>query len=310
LSRTAPTRPDGGSGAAGPGSGAESKRGAPSPSTLTPDPSEALLEALPYIATFVGKTVVVKIGGSIGQDGTALEDVVTLHRLGVKPVVVHGGGPMISDWQDRLGLETKFVDGRRYTDEPTLDLARMVLIGKVNSDLVAYLGSLGAPAVGLSGIDGGMIRARIRDPKLGLVGEVVDVDLTALRALSAAGYLVVVAPAAVTADSQPLNVNADSIAGDIARALEAEKLVFFTDVDGILDASGSVISTLTIAGARDLIASGQASGGMIPKIEACIRALDTVPRAHVLDGRVPHALLRELFTDAGVGTMIVRDESS
>ncbi len=279
------------------------------PETLS-DPTEALLEALPYFAHFVGKTVVVKIGGSIGQDGTALEDVVTLHRLGVKPVVVHGGGPMISDWQDRLGLETKFVDGRRYTDEPTLDLARMVLIGKVNSDLVAYLCSLGAPAVGLSGIDGGMIRARIRDPKLGLVGEVIDVDLTALRALSAAGYLVVIAPAAVTAECQPLNVNADSIAGDIARALEAEKLVFFTDVDGILDASGSVLSTLTTAQARDLIASGEVKGGMIPKVEACIRALDTVPRAHVLDGRVRHALLRELFTDAGVGTMIVREEES
>jgi acetylglutamate kinase len=272
-----------------------------------PDPSEALLEALPYISSFVGKTVVVKIGGSIGQDGTALEDVVTLQRLGVKPVIVHGGGPLISEWQGRMGLEPKFVDGRRYTDELTLDLARMVLIGKVNSDLVAYLGSLGASAVGLSGIDGGMIRARLRDPKLGLVGEVVDVDLTALRALSAAGYLVVVAPAAVDAQGQPLNVNADSIAGDLARALEAEKLVFFTDVDGVLDADGSILSTLTVEQARELIASGQVRGGMIPKVEACVRALDTVPRAHVLDGRVRHALLRELFTDAGVGTMIARD---
>ena len=272
-----------------------------------PDPSEALLEALPYISSFVGKTVVVKIGGSIGQDGTALEDVVTLQRLGVKPVIVHGGGPLISEWQGRMGLEPKFVDGRRYTDELTLDLARMVLIGKVNSDLVAYLGSLGARAVGLSGIDGGMIRARLRDPKLGLVGEVVDVDLTPLRALSAAGYLVVVAPAAVDAQGQPLNVNADSIAGDLARALEAEKLVFFTDVDGVLDADGSILSTLSVEQARELIASGQVRGGMIPKVEACVRALDTVPRAHVLDGRVRHALLRELFTDAGVGTMIARD---
>jgi acetylglutamate kinase len=272
-----------------------------------PDPSEALLEALPYISSFVGKTVVVKIGGSIGQDGTALEDVVTLQRLGVKPVIVHGGGPLISEWQGRMGLEPKFVDGRRYTDELTLDLARMVLIGKVNSDLVAYLGSLGARAVGLSGIDGGMIRARLRDPKLGLVGEVIGVDLTALRALSAAGYLVVVAPAAVDANGQPLNVNADSIAGDLARALEAEKLVFFTDVDGVLDADGSILSTLSVEQARELIASGQVRGGMIPKVEACVRALDTVPRAHVLDGRVRHALLRELFTDAGVGTMIARD---
>src|SRR5437763_3896835 len=136
--------------------------------------AEALLEALPYFARFVGKTIVVKIGGSIGQDGTALEDVVTLAKMGVRPVVVHGGGPMISEWQARMGLEPRFVDGRRYTDELTLDLARMVLIGKVNSDLIAHLASLGAKAVGLSGIDGGLIKGRIRDPKLGLVGWVKE----------------------------------------------------------------------------------------------------------------------------------------
>jgi acetylglutamate kinase len=276
--------------------------------SIDPDgATEALLEALPYIARFVGKTVVVKIGGSIGEDGTALEDVVTLHRLGVKPIVVHGGGPLISDWQARLGLEPKFVQGRRFTDEVTLDLARMVLIGKVNSDLVAHLGTLGARAVGLSGIDGGMVRARLRDPELGLVGEVVDVDLTPLRTLAAAGYLVVVAPAAATAEGQPLNVNADSVAGDLARAVEAEKLVFFTDVAGVLDAGGSLLSALTAERVRELIASGEIRGGMIPKVEASVRALDTVPAAHVLDGRVRHALLRELFTDAGVGTMITKE---
>ena len=272
--------------------------------------AEALLEALPYIARYVGKTVVVKIGGSIGQDGTALEDVVTLARLGVKPIVVHGGGPMISEWQGRMGLEPKFVEGRRYTDEMTLDLARMVLIGKVNSDLVAHLRGLGAKAIGLSGIDGGLIEARLRDPKLGLVGEVVDVDLTPLQLLTDAGYLVVVAPSAADSEGQPLNVNADTIAGDLARALATEKLIFFTDVDGVLDENGQHISTLTDVEARELIASGQASGGMIPKIEACIRALDTVPRAHILDGRVPHALLGELFTHEGVGTMIERAPSA
>ncbi len=272
--------------------------------------AEALLEALPYIAEYVGKTVVVKIGGSIGDDGTALEDVVTLARLGVKPIVVHGGGPMISEWQGRMGLEPKFVEGRRYTDEMTLDLARMVLIGKVNSDIVAHLRTLGAKAIGLSGIDGGLIEAQLRDPKLGYVGEVTEVDLTPLQLLTDAGYLVVVAPSAASAEGQPLNVNADSIAGDIARALGAEKLIFFTDVEGVLDADGKIISTLTDAAARGLIASGQASGGMIPKIEACIRALDTVPRAHILDGRVRHALLGELFTHAGVGTMIARSPSA
>jgi acetylglutamate kinase len=300
LSRTAPTRPE-----------------APAPEAPRADQpfdseaaTEALLEALPYIARFVGKSVVVKIGGSIGDDGTALEDVVTLHRLGVRPVVVHGGGPQISDWQERMGLEPRFVEGRRYTDEQTLDLARMVLIGKVNSDLVAYLCSLGAKAVGLSGLDGGMIRARLRDPELGLVGEVADVDLKPVRTMMEAGYLVVVAPSAADEHGQPLNVNADSIAGDLARALGAEKLVFFTDVVGVLDANGALLSTLSVEQVRELIDSGEIKGGMIPKVEACVRALDTVPRTHVLDGRVRHALLRELFTDAGVGTMIVRQEET
>jgi acetylglutamate kinase len=270
----------------------------------------AIKEALPYISRYVGKTVVVKIGGSIHGDGTALEDVVTLARLGVKPVVVHGGGPMISEWQGKMGLEPKFVDGRRYTAEITLDLARMVLIGKANSDLVAHLVSLGGRAVGLSGIDGGLIRARLRDPKLGLVGEVTHVDLGPVKALMDAGYLVVVAPSAADNAGQPLNVNADSIAGDIARALGAEKLVMFTDVDGVKDRSGTVLSALTVARVSDLIASGEISGGMIPKVEACVRALDTVSRTHILDGRVPHALLGELFTDAGVGTMITRDDTA
>lgn len=270
----------------------------------------AIKEALPYIARYVGKTVVIKIGGSIHGDGTALEDVVTLARLGVKPVVVHGGGPMISEWQGKMGLEPKFVDGRRYTDEVTLDLARMVLIGKANSDLVAHLVSLGGRAVGLSGIDGGLIRAKLRDPRLGLVGEVTHVDLGPVKALMDAGYVVVVAPSATDETGQPLNVNADSIAGDIARALHAEKLVMFTDVDGVRDGTGKVLSVLTVERIREMIESGEVAGGMIPKVEACVRALDTVPRAHILDGRVEHALLGELFTDAGVGTMITRETSA
>jgi len=272
--------------------------------------ANAIKEALPYVSRYVGKSVVVKIGGSIHGDGTALEDVVTLSRLGVKPVVVHGGGPMITEWQSKMGLEAKFVDGRRYTDEVTLDLARMVLIGKANSDLVAHLISLGGRAVGLSGIDGGLIKARLRDPKLGLVGEVTEVDLGPVKALMDAGYLVVVAPSAADDTGQPLNVNADSIAGDIARALGAETLVMFTDVDGVKDKGGNVLSELTVGQVHALIASGEISGGMIPKVEACVRALDTVPTAQILDGRVPHALLGELFTDAGVGTMITRDATA
>jgi acetylglutamate kinase len=186
----------------------------------------------------------------------------------------------------------------------------MVLIGKANSDLVAHLVSLGGRAVGLSGIDGGLIRAKLRDPKLGLVGEVTHVDLGPVKALMEAGYLVVVAPSATDDTGQPLNVNADSIAGDIARALGAEKLVMFTDVDGVRDKSGSVLSALTVEQVKALIASGEISGGMIPKVEACVRALDTVSRTHILDGRVSHALLGELFTDAGVGTMITRDATA
>jgi acetylglutamate kinase len=264
------------------------------------------MEALPYVAQFVGKTIVVKIGGSIRGDGTALDDVITLHKLGVHPVVVHGGGPIISDWQKRAGIETKFVQGRRVTDEPTLDIAHMVLIGKVNRDLVAYLGANGVRAFGLSGVDGGMIQGRVRDPELGFVGDVDTVDLKPIQALIGAGYLPVIAPAAITPDGQPLNINADSVAGDIARALSAEKLVFFTDVAGVLDGNGELVPTMTPDRALELIASGEIKGGMIPKIEACLEALKTVPRAHVLDGRVPHALLRELFSSAGVGTMITR----
>jgi acetylglutamate kinase len=178
----------------------------------------------------------------------------------------------------------------------------------VNSDLIAHLTSLGAKAVGLSGIDGGLIKGRIRDPKLGFVGEVTEVDLGPAKALMDAGYLVVIAPAAIDSTGQPLNVNADSIAGDIARALNAEKLVFFTDVAGVLDGNGDLVPSLSIKKVWDLIASREIRGGMIPKVEACVRALDTVPAAHILDGRVPHALLGELFTDSGVGTMISRDE--
>jgi len=186
----------------------------------------------------------------------------------------------------------------------------MVLIGKVNSDLVAYLAAQGARAVGVSGIDGGLIKARVRDPKLGFVGEVTDVDLGPVQALMDAGYLVVIAPAAIDRTGQPLNVNADSIAGDLARALNAEKLVFFTDVAGVLDKDGDLLSTLTVERVWELIGSREIKGGMIPKVEACVRALDTVPAAHILDGRVPHALLRELFTDSGVGTMITRAASA
>jgi acetylglutamate kinase len=269
---------------------------------------ETIREALPRIANLVGKTIVLKVGGSVGIEPWILEDIVTLHKIGVHTVVVHGGGPMISDWQERLGYETRFIEGRRYTDEQTLDVVRSVLIGLVNSDLVGGFSALGVPAVGLSGLDGGLIQATVRDPKLGLVGDVVHIDLRPLRALQDAGYMVVVAPVGRNEDGRPLNINADTVAGDIARALHAEKLVFFTDVTGVLDRAGVLMTELTSDQVWDLIGSGEIHGGMIPKVEACVRALDTVTHAHIIDGRVPNALLRGLLTDEAVGTMFTSDK--
>jgi acetylglutamate kinase len=223
----------------------------------------------------------------------------------VRPVIVHGGGASITDLTERLGLETRFVEGRRYTDEPTLDAARMVLVGKVNGDIVAEINAQGGLAIGLNGLDGKMIQARLRDEQLGLVGDVERFDLRPLEMLLAQGYTAVIAPIASGPDGRPLNVNADSVAGDLARALRAEKMILFTDVAGVLDESGRLLAELSGDEVRELISSGVIKGGMIPKVEACMRALETVPRVHILDGREPHTLIEELLTDTGVGTMIV-----
>lgn len=268
--------------------------------------AEILIEAIPYINRFVGKTIVVKMGGStMDSDQTVLEDVATLKRLGINPVLVHGGGPEISDWMRRIDKKPQFVEGLRVTDQETLDIASMVLRGKVNAELVARLNALGVSAVGLCGADASLFQAVQRDRRLGYVGEVVRVDLRLLGLLTAQGYLPVVAPIALGESGQLLNVNGDTAAGELAAALCAEKLIFFTDVAGIQDREGRVLSQLTVMEAEELITSGTATGGMIPKVRACIKALTTVGRTHIIDGRVPHALLRELFTDAGVGTMIV-----
>jgi acetylglutamate kinase len=268
---------------------------------------EALVTSLPHLARLVGKVVVLKIGGSIKQEGTVVDDVILLQRLGVRPVIVHGGGPVITELSKRLGLETRFVEGRRYTDAATLDAARMALVGKVNGDIVAEINSRGGSAVGLCGLDGRLIQARLRDPELGFVGEVERFDLRPLEMLTAAGYMAVIAPIASGPDGHPLNVNADTIAGELARALAAEKMVLFTDVPGVMDETGQLISELTKSQVRELIDGGVIKGGMIPKVEACTRALDRVPRVHILDGRSPNALIEELLTDTGVGTMIVSD---
>jgi acetylglutamate kinase len=269
----------------------------------TDEKTAALLEALPYICDFVGKTVVVKVGGSVGEEGTVLDDVVWLKRLGINPVLVHGGGPQISQRLDRLGVETHFVEGRRFTDQQTLEIVHEVLM-RINGAFVSYLNGHGVSAWGCNGLDGEMLHARLRDERLGLVGEVEAVNLRPIRSLVEQGYVVVIAPLAAGPDSQPLNVNADTVAGEVARALHAEKLVLFTDVPGVLDTEGQVMPELTRERVEQMLDDGTIRGGMIPKIQACLRALEAVPRVHVLDGRVPHALIRELFTHEGVGTML------
>jgi len=265
--------------------------------------TEALLEALPYICEYVGKTVVIKVGGSVGEEGTVLDDVIWLKRLGINPVLVHGGGPQISERLGRLGVETHFVEGRRFTDKQTLDVVHEVLM-RINGAFVSYLNAHKVPAWGCNGLDGEVLRARLRDQRLGLVGEVEAVNLKPIKSLVEQGYVVVMAPLAAGPESQPLNVNADTVAGEVARALGAEKFVMFTDVPGVLDARGQVLAELTREQVERMLGDSTISGGMIPKIQACLRALDTVPRVHVLDGRVPHALIRELFTREGVGTML------
>jgi len=263
----------------------------------------ALLEALPYICEYVGKTIAIKVGGSVGDEGTVLDDVIWLKRLGINPVLIHGGGPQISQRLDRLGVETRFVEGRRFTDQQTLEVVHEVLM-RINGEFVSYLNGHGVSAWGCNGLDGNVLRARLRDERLGLVGEVEAVSLRPIQSLVEQGYVVVIAPLASGPNSHPLNVNADTVAGEVARALHAEKLVLFTDVPGVLDADGQVLAELDRHQVEAMLGDRTIRGGMIPKIQACLRALETVPRVHVLDGRVQHALIRELFTRAGVGTML------
>lgn len=267
--------------------------------------AQVLREAQPYIEALRGQTVVIKLGGSTLDDGQdALEDIIWLRGLGARPVLVHGGGPHISEWLRRVGLPATFVRGLRVTDAATLDVVRMVLVGKVNGDLVRTVARLGGRAVGLSGLDGPILRAEPLAPELGFVGRVSAVNPEPVHALAAAGYIPIIAPLGLGADGAVLNINADDAAADLARGLDAAKLLYLSDVPGIYDASGQLLSTLTSAATRALLADGTISGGMIPKAEACLRALERVRRVHIVDGREAHVLVRELFTDAGAGTMI------
>ena len=269
--------------------------------------AQVLREAQPYIETLRGRTLVIKLGGStLDNQRDALEDIVWLRGLGAHPVLVHGGGPEINDWLERVGLPRRFERGLRVTDAATLDVVRMVLAGKVNGDLVRLLVSLGGRAIGLSGIDGGLLHARQIAADLGYVGAVTTVDAGVITALSAAGFIPVIAPIALGDEDTVLNVNADDAAADLARGLSATKLLYLSDVPGVLDAQGRLLSELTDHEVRALIDQGVISGGMIPKAEAALRALETTERVHIVDGREPHVLIRELFTHEGAGTMIRR----
>lgn len=269
--------------------------------------AEVLTEALPYIDFLKGKTLVIKLGGStLEHNRPVLQDIVWLYKLGIRPVLVHGGGPYINEWLAKLQLPTRFENGLRVTDAPTLEVVRMVLMGQVNSGLVLMASQLGGKAVGLSGTDGRMIQARIADERLGFVGEVEEVDPTPVQALIEQGYIPIIAPLGEGPDSTCLNINADLVASHLAGALNAEKLIFLSNVVGICRSDGSLISELHEEEARQLIEQGVINGGMIPKVDACLEALKIVPRIHIVDGREEHVLLRELFTDQGAGTMIVR----
>jgi acetylglutamate kinase len=277
--------------------------------------ANTLIEALPYLREYWGATMVIKYGGAAMVEpelkALVLQDVVLLRYVGMYPVLVHGGGPEISEMMRRLGKEPAFVRGLRVTDEETMAIAEMVLVGRINQDLVAAVNAAGGKGVGLSGKHGRMLRVvkQQGDVDLGLVGDIREVDPTLLRTVSAQGYVPLIAPIGVGDDGQTYNINADHAAGKIAGALQATKLIVLSDVPGILadvKDETTLVSSLSAEQARLMIAGGQVEAGMIPKLEACLDALaHGVPRCHIIDGRAPHALLMEIFTDVGSGTMVL-----
>ena len=276
------------------------------------DKAEVLIEALPYMQRFLGKTIVIKYGGAAMKDAELRRsfavDVVLLKHIGVRPVIVHGGGPQIGAALERQGVETRFVDGLRVTDDATMEVVEMVLGGSVNREIVELIQRGGGQAIGLTGNDGRMLQVRRRftdERDIGRVGVVERVDAAPIHAVVDAGFVPVIAPLGIGSDGLTYNVNADEAAGAVASALAAEKLILLTDVEGVIDAEGRLIPQLAAAAALDAIERGVVAGGMIPKIEACLAALRAgVPRAHVIDGRILHAVLLEVFTDSGVGTLL------
>ena len=277
--------------------------------------AHVLVEALPYIRRFAGKTVVVKFGGNAiagtsDHDALSLfaEDIVLMHTVGIRPVVVHGGGPQINEMLTRLNIESSFSNGLRVTDAATMEVVQMVLNGQVNPQIVSAINTHGNVAVGLSGEDGRTLQCVPRDASLGFVGDIERVRTHDIEGLLADGLVPVLSTVGVDVNGQPYNVNADTAAGAIAEALSAEKIIYLTDIAGLrkdIDDASSLIQRISVTDLSALIADGTISGGMIPKIESCMQAVKGgVKSAHILDGRIAHVLLLELFTDQGVGTMI------
>jgi acetylglutamate kinase len=280
-----------------------------------------LIEALPYIRNFYGKTFVIKYGGAAQTEEelkkSFAQDIVLLHFIGIKPIIIHGGGPKISQTMKKMGKEPAFIQGQRVTDKETMDIVEMVLGGLVNKEIVALINSHGGKAVGLSGKDGGLIKAKKKLLKktarsgeeeiidIGLVGEVESVDPDVLDSIEKAGFIPVISPVGVGAKGEAYNINADYVASAIAAVLKAEKFILLTDVPGIKNKKGDVISSVNKKGIKKLIDEGTVSGGMLPKVQACARAIDAgVRKTHIVDGRVPHCLLLEIFTKEGIGTEI------
>lgn len=281
------------------------------------DRVHVLSEALPYLQTFAGRTIVVKYGGAAMKDATlkagVIRDIVFMACVGIHPVVVHGGGPEINIWLEKLEIEPQFKNGLRVTDAATMDVVEMVLVGRVNKELVSLINQAGGAAVGLCGKDGNLIKARPQGQAgIGFVGEVTSVDIQLVAALVKDGYIPVVSSVAADETGQAYNINADTVAGELAAALGAEKLILLTDTPGILEDyqdSGTLIHKLDIQKARQLIDGGVVSGGMIPKVNCCVRSLaQGVRAAHIIDGRIPHSLLLEIFTDTGIGSMLVASD--
>ncbi|WP_024545265.1 acetylglutamate kinase [Picosynechococcus sp. NKBG15041c] len=276
-----------------------------------------LSEALPYMQQFAGRTIVVKYGGAAMKDSTlkdkVIRDIVFLCCIGMRPIVVHGGGPEINTWLAKLNIEPQFKDGLRVTDADTMDVVEMVLVGRVNKEIVSLINQEGGLAVGLCGKDGNMIQARhVGKEGVGFVGEVTTIDTRLIKSLVENGYVPVISSVAADETGQAHNINADTVAGELAAALGAEKLVLLTDTPGILEDyhnPASLIPRLNLQQARELIDSGVVSGGMIPKVSCCVRSLaQGVKAAHIIDGRIPHALLLEIFTNDGIGSMIVASD--